>query len=283
MAKEKRLGKGLGAIFQAENVQNIDSSTSVVDIKLSDIKENPYQPRKIFDNEKILDLANSIEQNGLLQPIIVKKTISGYYIIAGERRYRAFKHLNKEIIPAIVKEMTDEEMMVFAVIENLQREDLTPLEEALSYKQLMDSMNLKQDELAKQIGKSRPYVANSLRLLKLPLEIKDKLSDGLISAGHARTLLALKNKKSMLDVCDKVIREGLSVRALENYLNKLSEKTTVKKEVEKDIFIADQENKLKKMIGTNVKIKQNKNKKGKIEIEFNDNEEFERIISLFMD
>lgn len=283
MAKGKGLGKGLGAIFQTENVDVLASNDELVtSIKLESIKRNPYQPRTIFNEEKIDELATSIEKNGLLQPIIVKKTVSGYYIVAGERRYRAFEKLGKETIPAIVKTFNDEEMMIFSILENLQREDLSSLEEANSYKKLMESTGYTQDELAKQLGKSRPYVANSLRLLKLPQEIQEKLENNQISTGHARTLLGLKTKKQMLTVCEKVIKENMSVRALENYIAKLTEKPTQKIK-DKDIFIEEQENILKKIFGTNVTIKQNKTQKGKIEIEFKNNDEFERIVKLFKD
>ena len=179
--------------------------------------------------------------------------------------------------------MTDEEMMVFAVLENLQREDLSALEESESYKNLMDKMSLTQEELAKKLGKSRPYIANSLRLLKLPVEIKNKLEQGVISAAHARTLLALKTKKAMEDVCTLVIERKMSVRELEEYVAKLLKPKEVRKPKAKDIFIEEQENILKKRLGTSVTIKQGRNKKGKIEIEFKDNDEFERIISLFKD
>ena len=198
MAKKsgKGLGRGLDAIFATENVEIVTDNDKVLEISLEEIKKNPYQPRTIFNEEKLDELKESIEKNGLLQPIVVKKAVKGYYIIAGERRFRAFELLGKETIPAIVKEMTDEEMMVFSVLENLQREDLSALEESESYKNLMDKMELTQEELAKKLGKSRPYIANSLRLLKLPTEIKNKLISGELSAAHARTLLALKNKKS---------------------------------------------------------------------------------------
>ena len=179
--------------------------------------------------------------------------------------------------------MTDEEMMVFAVLENLQREDLSALEESESYKNLMDKMSLTQEELAKKLGKSRPYIANSLRLLKLPTEIKNKLEQGLISTAHARTLLSLKTKKAMEEVCALVVERKMSVRELEEYVARLLKPKEVKKVKAKDIFIEEQENILKKRLGTSVTIKQGRNKKGKIEIEFKDNDEFERIISLFKD
>lgn len=281
MSRSKGLGKGLDAIFQTENVvRDNGSETKVVNIKLSDLNNNPYQPRKTFQEEKIKELAESIDKNGLLQPIIVKKAVKGYYIVAGERRTRAFKLLGREEIPAIIKDFSDDEMMIFALLENLQREDLSPLEEAASYKKLMESMNLKQEELAVKLGKSRPYIANSLRLLKLPLDIKDLLTEGKISAGHARTLLSIKNKKDMIATCHKVIKEQWSVRTLENYIAN-QERPTTKKVVAKDIFIEEQETLLKKRLGTTVHIKQNKNQKGKIEIEFSNNEEFERIVALF--
>lgn len=285
MAKKlgKGLGRGLDAIFATENIELVTDNDKIVEIALDEIKKNPYQPRTYFNEEKLNELKESIEKNGLLQPIIVKKAVKGYYIIAGERRYRAFELLGRKEIPAIVKEMTDEEMMVFAVLENLQREDLSALEESESYKNLMDKMSLTQEELAKKLGKSRPYIANSLRLLKLPTEIKNKLEQGVISTAHARTLLSLKTKKAMEDVCTLVIERKMSVRDLEEYVAKLLKPKEVKKAKAKDIFIEEQENILKKRLGTSVTIKQGRNKKGKIEIEFKDNDEFERIISLFKD
>ena len=285
MAKKlgKGLGRGLDAIFATEHIDLVEDSDKVVDIPLEEIKKNPYQPRTYFNEEKLNELKESIEKNGLLQPIIVKKAVKGYYIIAGERRYRAFELLGKKEIPAIIKEMTDDEMMIFAVLENLQREDLSALEESESYKNLMDKMSLTQEELAKKLGKSRPYIANSLRLLKLPTEIKNKLEQGLISTAHARTLLSLKTKKAMEEVCTLVIDRKMSVRELEEYVARLLKPKEVKKSKAKDIFIEEQENNLKKLLGTSVTIKQSRNKKGKIEIEFKDNDEFERIISLFKD
>ena len=283
MAKKlgKGLGRGLDAIFATENVELVTDNDKIIEISLEEIKKNPYQPRTYFNEEKLNELKDSIEKNGLLQPIVVKKARKGYYIIAGERRYRAFELLGKKEIPAIIKEMTDEEMMIFAVLENLQREDLSALEESESYKNLMDKMSLTQEELANKLGKSRPYIANSLRLLKLPTEIKIKLEQGLISAAHARTLLSLKTKKNMEEVCTLVIERKMSVRELEEYVTKLLKPKGVKKSKAKDIFIEEQENILKKRLGTSVTIKQGRNKKGKIEIEFKDNDEFERIISLF--
>lgn len=285
MAKKlgKGLGRGLDAIFATENVEIVTDNDKIVEIALDEIKKNPYQPRTYFNEEKLNELKESIEKNGLLQPIIVKKAVKGYYIIAGERRYRAFELLGRKEIPAIIKEMTDEEMMVFAVLENLQREDLSALEESESYKNLMDKMSLTQEELAKKLGKSRPYIANSLRLLKLPTEIKNKLEQGAISTAHARTLLSLKTKKAMEEVCALVVERKMSVRELEEYVAKLLKPKEVKKVKAKDIFIEEQENILKKRLGTSVTIKQGRNKKGKIEIEFKDNDEFERIISLFKD
>ena len=285
MAKKlgKGLGRGLDAIFATENVEIVTDNDKIVEIALDEIKKNPYQPRTYFNEEKLNELKESIEKNGLLQPIIVKKAVKGYYIIAGERRYRAFELLDRKEIPAIIKEMTDEEMMVFAVLENLQREDLSALEESESYKNLMDKMSLTQEELAKKLGKSRPYIANSLRLLKLPTEIKNKLEQGVISTAHARTLLSLKTKKAMEEVCVLVVERKMSVRELEEYVAKLLKPREVKKTKAKDIFIEEQENILKKRLGTSVTIKQGRNKQGKIEIEFKDNDEFERIISLFKD
>ncbi|ERK56013.1 putative stage 0 sporulation protein J [Gemella bergeri ATCC 700627] len=278
----KGLGRGLDAIFATEKVEILADNSAVIELKLEDIKKNPYQPRTIFNQDKLDELKESITKNGLLQPIIVKKAVKGYYIIAGERRFRAFEQLEKETIPAIVKEMTDDEMMIFSVLENLQREDLSALEESNSYRNLMDKMKLTQEELAKQLGKSRPYIANSLRLLKLPQKIKDYLENGVISTAHARTLLSIKNKERMLEICERVIARKMSVRELEEYIVRLSNPKKISTK-SKDIFIEEQENILKRRLGTIVTIKQNRNKKGKIEIEFKDNDEFERIIALFKD
>ncbi|MGX7111978.1 ParB/RepB/Spo0J family partition protein [Gemella cuniculi] len=283
MAKKigKGLGRGLDAIFATENVELVEDGDKVLEIPLEEIKKNPYQPRTIFSEEKLEELKDSIEKNGLLQPIVVKKAVKGYYIIAGERRFRAFELLKRKTIPAIIKELTDEEMMIFSVLENLQREDLSALEEAESYRNLMNKMDFTQEELSKKLGKSRPYIANSLRLLKLPMEIKEKLASGEISTAHARTLLALKTKKAMLEVCSRVIERKMSVRELEEYVVKITAPKEIKKVKEKDIFIEEQENILKERLGTIVTIKQNRSQKGKIEILFKDNDEFERILALF--
>lgn len=281
MAKSKGLGKGLDAIFATESLSHNDKGKdTVVEIKISDIKKNPYQPRTIFNEEKLEELKESIDKNGLLQPIIIKKALQGYYIIAGERRFRAFQLLNKDVIPAIIRDYTDEQVMIFSLLENLQREDLSALEEAASYKQLSESLNLTQEELAKKLGKSRPYIANSLRLLKLPELVKEKLNNGELSTAHARTLLSLKNKQAIIELCQTIIDKKMSVRELENYIANLN-KEKIKKQRTVDIFIEEQENILKQKFGTRVIIKQNKNKKGKIEIEFKDNDEFDRIVSMF--
>lgn len=280
MAKSKGLGKGLEAIFATETLSHNNKTDKVVEIKLSDIKKNPYQPRTIFNEEKLEELKESINKNGLLQPIIIKRALQGYYIIAGERRFRAFQLLNKDVIPAIIREYTDEQVMIFSLLENLQREDLSALEEAASYKQLSESLNLTQEELAKKLGKSRPYIANSLRLLKLPELVKEKLNNGELSTAHARTLLSLKNKQAIIELCQIVIDKKMSVRELENYIANMN-KEKIKKQRIVDIFIEEQENILKQKFGTKVIIKQNKNKKGKIEIEFKDNDEFDRIVSMF--
>ncbi|MBF0710785.1 MULTISPECIES: ParB/RepB/Spo0J family partition protein [unclassified Gemella] len=280
MAKGKGLGKGLGAIFQTENSKvEINENDKILEISLDKIQKNPYQPRTIFDQDKIDELAESIEKNGLLQPIILKKTLSGYYIIAGERRYRASQKLGLEKISAIVKDISDEDMMVFAILENLQREDLSVLEEASSYQQLIENLGLKQEELAKRLGKSRPYVANTLRLLNLPLEVKEMLASGKISAGHAKVLLSIKDKNELLLVANKLVKEKMSVRALEEYLAKEA-KPKVKKVIKKDEYIAAEEERLKKRLGTSINIKQAKNNSGKIEIEFKDIDEYQRIVDL---
>ncbi|MBF0848574.1 ParB/RepB/Spo0J family partition protein, partial [Streptococcus danieliae] len=192
---------------------------------------------------------------------------------------RASQKLGLEKISAIVKDISDEDMMVFAILENLQREDLSVLEEASSYQQLIENLGLKQEELAKRLGKSRPYVANTLRLLNLPLEVKEMLASGKISAGHAKVLLSIKDKNELLLVANKLVKEKMSVRALEEYLAKEA-KPKVKKVIKKDEYIAAEEERLKKRLGTSINIKQAKNNSGKIEIEFKDIDEYQRIVDL---
>jgi ParB family transcriptional regulator, chromosome partitioning protein len=277
----KGLGKGLNALFPEES---LTPSEKVDMISLKDIKANPYQPRKIFDEAAILELSESIKEHGVLQPIILRKVRKGFEIVVGERRYRAAKLANLPEIPAVVREMTDQQMMELAILENLQREDLTPIEEAEAYQNLMEHLNLTQEQLAFRLGKSRPHIANHIRLLSLPEQVRDLISANKISMGHGRAILGLKRKKLIPQVTEKVIKEEMSVRQLEALIQKLNEDVPreTSKETKKDIFIVDKEEQLREYFGTNVTIKKGKDK-GKIEIEFFSEDDLERILELLED
>ncbi|PLR78302.1 chromosome partitioning protein ParB [Bacillus sp. V3-13] len=275
----KGLGKGLNAFF-ANMEANNEEVVQEIDVK--EIRPNPYQPRKIFQKEAIDELKQSILEHGILQPIIVRKTIKGYEIVVGERRFRAAKEAKLEKVPAVVRDLTEQQMMELAVLENLQREDLSPIEEAAAYQMLMQKLGLTQEELAKRLGKSRPHIANHVRLLSLPPKIQELISDGKISMGHGRALLGLRHKEKLPAVVEKTIKENLNVRQLEQLIQQLNEhvsRETKKPKVEKDIFIRDREAFLRDRFGTTVNIKQSKNK-GKIEIEFFSKEDLERILEL---
>ncbi|MFC4984736.1 ParB/RepB/Spo0J family partition protein [Salinicoccus siamensis] len=250
------------------------------EIKISDIRRNPYQPRMEFDEEKLSELADSIRSHGVIQPIILRKSIKGYDIVAGERRYRASRMLGRETIPAIVKEMTDAEMMELAIIENLQRENLNPLEEAMSYRELMTALDITQNAVAERLGRSRPYIANMLRLLNLPHTVKMLINDEKLSGAHGRTLLALNDALQMEQAAHHAVKEKMSVRALESYVKSLQRKPVKqKRENSKPRFIEKQENSLKERFGTTVEIKKSR-KKGTISFEFKNEEEYRRIIAL---
>ncbi|KKK34771.1 plasmid partitioning protein ParB [Salinicoccus sediminis] len=256
-----------------------DETVSMLD--MAEIRRNPYQPRTEFDDEKLRELADSISEHGIIQPIIVRKSVKGYDIVAGERRFRASRLAEKESIPAIVKELTDRQMMEFAIIENLQRENLNPLEEAGSYRELMDELGLTQNAVAERLGKSRPYIANMLRLLSLPPRVRRMISAGELSGAHGRTLLSLKDPLQLEAAAKKAVDEKMSVRALEAYVKSLSGPSVKRrrKAQEKPAFINRHETKLKERFGTNVEISRQR-KKGTISLEFRNEEEFKRIISI---
>ncbi|MBP2624110.1 ParB/RepB/Spo0J family partition protein [Streptococcus oricebi] len=246
-------------------------------LKLKDIHTNPYQPRKTFSQEKLLELANSIKENGIIQPIIVRKSpVIGYELLAGERRYRAAKLAELESVPALIKNLTDQDMMRQAIIENLQREDLNPIEEAESYQSLIDK-GLTHEELAKIMGKSRPYISNLVRLLNLSQTLIEAVKKQDISQAHARLLVPLTEQKQV-EWLEKITKEDISVRDLEK---KLSAKKPAKKRQEKEIFIREEEARLKQQLGTEVTIQLAKNQAGKITISFADPEEYQRIINSF--
>ncbi|MEK4202021.1 ParB/RepB/Spo0J family partition protein [Cytobacillus sp. FSL K6-0265] len=274
----KGLGKGLNAFFT--NVDK-ESEETIVEIKLKEIRPNPYQPRKIFTKESIEELKQSILTHGILQPIIVRKSIKGYEIVVGERRYRAAREANMATMPVIIRDLSEQQMMELAILENLQREDLTPIEEGAAYQLLIEKLNITQEELAKRLGKSRPHIANHIRLLSLPAKVQEMIADGKLTMGHGRTLLGLKKKSLMDTVVEKVLKDSLNVRQLEQWIGQLNEKVPreTKKKVNKDVFIQSHESSLRERFGTNVHIKKGK-KKGKIEIEFFSNDDLERILDL---
>ncbi|MCY9672215.1 ParB/RepB/Spo0J family partition protein [Bacillus pumilus] len=274
----KGLGKGINALFNT-----VDSNEETVEeIKIKELRPNPYQPRKTFDEDALSDLKESIQQHGVLQPIIVRKSIKGYDIVAGERRFRAAQEAGLTTIPAIVREFSETLMREIALLENLQREDLSPLEVAEAYASLLDHLSVTQEELAKRLGKSRPHIANHLRLLTLPDEVQNLIADGTLSMGHGRTLLSLKNKNKLAPLVKKIVDEGLNVRQVEKLVQQLNEnvpRETKKKEAPKDRVLKERESFLQNYFGTSVTIKKQK-KKGKIEIEFLSNEDLERILEL---
>ena len=267
--KRKALGRGLEQLF-SDDITSFDEieetivdeakkNKEVVDLPLSELRPNPYQPRKIFDDEALNELASSIKTNGVFQPIIVKKTIKGYDIVAGERRYRASKKAGLTTIPAIVKDFTDEEMMNIALLENLQREDLTAIEEANAYKVMIENSNITQEELANRVGKSRSHITNILGLLKLPESVQDMVLYNKISMCHARVLSKLEDKDQVEELAEKVIKEDLTVRELESLSNKedLKRSTPINR-VKKENEYSSVEHMLKEKLGTKVKINNNK-------------------------
>lgn len=276
----KGLGKGINALFPEET---LTTAETIEDIHVKSIQPNPYQPRKVFDAEAIQELSSSIEEHGILQPIILRKKGTVYEIVAGERRFRAAQLAKLTEVPAIVRDLTDQEAMELAILENLQREDLTPIEEAEAYKKLMEHLSFTQEQLATRLGKSRSHIANHIRLLALPEKVRDLITNGELSMGHGRTLLGLRQKKQIPLVAEKVLQEQLNVRQLERLVQQLNEDVPreTKKE-KKDLFLVEQESNLRDYFGTNVQIKRTKNK-GKIEIEFFSPEDLERILQLLKD
>jgi ParB family transcriptional regulator, chromosome partitioning protein len=279
----KGLGKGINALFQ--NVQSTQNEETVQEVKLKDIRPNPYQPRKIFEPGAIEELKESILEHGILQPIIVRKSIKGYEIVVGERRYRAASAAQLDVVPVVVRELNDQQMMELAVLENLQREDLSPIEEGAAYQMLMDKLKITQEEVAKRLGKSRPHIANHIRLLSLPAPIQELISEGKLTMGHGRALLGLKNKKNLSTLVNRILKESLNVRQLEKIVGEMNgnvSRETKKPEMKKDVFIKEQETMLRERFGTTVTIKQSK-KKGKIELEFFSKEDLDRILELLQD
>ena len=281
----KALGKGLEQLFNEEvmNFEEFENSIveeaknndSIVEIPLSELRANPYQPRKNFDEEALSELAASIKEHGVFQPIIVKKSVKGYEIIAGERRFRAAKIAGLSTIPAIIKNFSDDEMMQIALLENLQRENLTAIEEAKAYKNIIESMNITQDELDKKVGKSRSHITNILGLLKLPTSVQDMVLYNKLSMGHARVLSKLDDASKIEDLANKVVDEDISVRELESLVyDNPTTKQVKQKKVQNDEY-KHIESYLKEKLGTSVKINNDK-----ISIKFSSVHDLNRILEI---
>lgn len=273
----KGLGKGINALFPGESLSETEKITQ---LSIGQLRTNPYQPRKVFDDTALQELSESIKEHGILQPVVVRKKGNNFELVVGERRFRAAKLAKLEEVPAIIKELNDQQMMELAILENLQREDLTPIEEAEAYQKLMEALSLTQEQLAFRLGKSRPHIANHVRLLALPETVREMISDKKLTMGHGRTLLGLRSKKLIPETAEKVVKEGLNVRQLENLVQRLNEdvpRETIEKK--KDLFIEEKQSELRDRFGTSVQIKKTKNK-GKIEIEFFSEEDLERILEL---
>lgn len=283
--KRRALGKGLEELFNNEQLdfnkieeKIIDSTPKeeIIEVELSELRSNPYQPRKVFDEDKLNELADSIREHGVFQPIIVKKSIKGYEIIAGERRVKASQIAGKTTIPAIVRDFTDSEMMEIALLENLQRENLNSIEEATAYRKLLDTLNVTQEELAKRLGKSRSHITNMLGLLGLPDEVKSLISEDKISMSHARVLSKIEDKEKIDEFVDLIINENLNVRQIEELARGENvEKTHKINRKTYDNEYSYLEDELSDKLGTRVKIKKNR-----VEITFTNNNDLNRILEI---
>ncbi len=295
---KKGLGKGLDSLIpMGSEIENITkpvkkaknepktNENGVIELKVNQIEPNREQPRKNFDEDALQELADSIKKHGIIQPLVVQKKGEYYEIIAGERRWRAAKIAGLKHIPVVIKDYSEQEMVEIALIENIQRQDLNPIEEAMAFKQLMQEYDLKQDELAERVSKSRTAVTNSMRLLKLPQKIMEMVINNELSSGHARTLLSIEDEDLQIKVAELVILKQMSVRETENYVKKLQNnknKSKDTKNTDNDFVYRDIENKIKEIVGTKVKVNHKNNGKGKIEIEFYSDDELERIYDLFL-
>ena len=291
--KKMGLGKGLDSMIppkvtsraSKDSLKNESqiSKTGETILKINEVEPNKKQPRKFFNEEALQELSESIKQHGIVQPLVVAKKDDYYEIIAGERRWRAAKLAGLKEVPVVIKDYSPQEIMEVALIENIQREDLNPVEEARAYENLIKEYNLKQEELAQRVSKSRSAITNSLRLLNLSDEVLDMLMEETISSGHARALLALKDKDQQLQVAEKIISDKLSVREIEKIVKTINNpaKKTQKKELKNDFVYRDIEEQLKQTIGTKVRINRKSEDKGKIEIEYYSQDELEKIVSYF--
>ena len=286
--KRRALGRGLEELFYNEPIaydkmeEKILTETpkeEITNVKISELRSNPYQPRQVFKQEALQELSDSIKEHGVFQPIIIKKSIKGYEIIAGERRVKASQMAGLDEIPAIIRDFTDEEMMEIALLENLQRENLNPIEESRAYKKLIETLNITQEELAKRLGKSRSYITNMIGLQTVPAPIQDMISDNKMSMGHARVLSKLENENQQKELADKIIEDGMSVRELEN-LTKSSDEYERTHKIRKHVNTQTNEyqyleDELCDKLGTKVKIKSNK-----IEISFVNGNDLNRLLEI---
>jgi len=299
--KKSGLGKGLDSLIpnqvsRTREESKVEKKPETIEVMekiketnelmkdIAEIEPNREQPRRKFDEDALLELADSIKQFGVLQPLIVQLKDDYYEIIAGERRWRAAKLAGLKEIPVIIKNFTKQEVVEIALIENIQREDLNPIEEAMAFKRLLEEFNLKQDEVAERVSKSRTAVTNSIRLLKLPERLQQMVIDDMISTGHARALLAIDDPEVQYTLANHIFDEKLSVRETERLVKNITLPKKEKQEIEKpvnDFIYRDIEEKIKSIIGTKVSINHKENNKGKIEIEYYSNEELERILELF--
>ncbi|MCR4722106.1 MAG: ParB/RepB/Spo0J family partition protein [Lachnospiraceae bacterium] len=286
MAAKKGLGKGLGALIPSANESNKSSKEDVsretLKLNINLIEPNSTQPRRKFDEDALVELSESIKLHGLIQPIIVQKKGDHYEIIAGERRWRASRLAKLKEVPVIIKDYSEDEIFEIALIENIQREDLNPIEEAQAYQRLIEEHNLKQDEVAEKVSKSRVAIANSLRLLKLDERIREMIIDELITSGHARALLAISDPELQLEIANRVLDEKLSVRETEklvkSYVNPKAKRT--KKKINDEAIYNEYEERLRNILGVKTVITRKDTNKGRIEISFNSTEEFEKIYDL---
>lgn len=295
-ARPRRLGRGLESLFSDSSIKTDDGTkltideangvgeTKVLMLDINQISPNPKQPRKRFEDDKMDELSASLKGHGMIQPILVRKVDRGYEIIAGERRWRAARRAELKEIPCIVRELDEQEHMLVALIENMQRENLNALEEAAAFGSMMDRFHLTQEEISKSVGKSRPYIANALRLLKLPSEIQSLVVEGKLSGGHARALAGIDRKEEQIAAAEEIVKNGLSVRqaeAISAGRPAAKKKTPAPAKKEEELEIANIESELRAVLGTKVKIHQG-NKRGKIEIEYYSREELERLIELIL-
>lgn len=280
--KKSGLGRGVDAIFADNSVEDISSGTATVKVRLMDIEPNREQPRKQFDDEALAELSSSIAQHGVLQPLLVRPMPDGgYQLVAGERRWRASRMAGLTEVPVVIRDLTDSQVAELALVENLQRENLNPLEEANGYKELGDKYGYTQEKIAEIVGKSRPAVANSLRLLNLPESVREFVCKGSITMGHARALLSLENEKQQTEIAKYVVQNDLSVRETEKIVrNTAKDESKVKKSKKRNPYYDEAELALSEVLGRKVKITKS-SKKGALEIEFFDDADLKKLLKIF--